>query len=235
MADPFDNESLHNENLEDDTEFGLHPCTIEGAYDEDDEQFIEVKLQNSPTMLARVMHSFPFFGRISPEWLDAYSKSLIGYVAFEKGYPDRPLLMAVSFKKGKTHDLEDAPRSVTVLSEFYKLQFNDANKKGYIEFPDDATFYLGKLDASEPMVLGDKNKTSLEDIMTAVDDLAGVVTDILTALVSTTVPQLPSGTSVLSSVGNFTASLPDVIKVQADLATIKSGLGDSLSEKNFLE
>ena len=235
MADPFDNEAQHNRNLEEDTEFGLHPCTLTGEYDEDDDQFIEVIVGRVGTVMARVLHSFPFFGRINTEWLKKYSESLIGYVAFEKGKPEKALLIAVAFKEGKMHDLEDSPRSTAILTEFYKLQFNDKEKKGYLGFPDDAKFYLGKLGASEPMVKGEKQKTSLEEIMAAVSDLAQQVSDMALSLSTTQVPQTPTGSSPLSTAASFAAQIPNINKVATDLATIKSKLGENLSEKNFLE
>jgi hypothetical protein len=213
-GNPFE---FRHTNIDEDMEVGFHPCRLTGKFDG---QFVEVSMLHNINQFARVLHPFGFFGAsLSQEFISKNADSLIGYVTFEKGDPARALLVAVAFKDGKEHDIEDYPRSATLLSEMFKLQFNDKSNEGYVKHS--GKFFLGSPTASENMVLG---KVLLSKLEAVCDKLSDLCTQISALTVVTL--GVPSATPVNSAA--FTAIGTYVAALKGTLSSIKS-------DKNFVD
>lgn len=131
MANPFQQESNLNKDLERDTIFGLHPGVPTGRIlpDTSEGLFIEVQLEKGLKQYCRYMFPFMSVGVPTEEWLDKYKKSLMCYVGFEKGIPERPVIVGFFFKSNKQHDLGDYPNQVTTITEKFVVSANDKKEE----------------------------------------------------------------------------------------------------------
>jgi hypothetical protein len=167
--------------LKEDIEQGLHPCTFTGEFlAEEGSQFAEVILTQGLKQYARILYSFPLFAAPTNEWLQKNANNLMGYCAFEKGYPEKLLLVFVALKKGATIDVEDFPNSVGILSEVFKLLFNDISNEAYIDFAQNSKLKFGK-SATEPLPLGNKLKSVLENLNQSIQDIVNAINTAATA------------------------------------------------------
>jgi hypothetical protein len=167
--------------LKQDIEQGLHPCTFTGEFlAEEGNQFVEVILTQGLRQYARLLYTFPLWAAVTKEWLQKNSNNLVGYCAFEKGYPEKLLLVFVALKKGATIDVEDFPNSVGLLSEKFKLLFNDVADEAYIDFQQNCKLKFGK-SATEPLPLGNKLKSILEKLNQSVQDIVNAINTAATA------------------------------------------------------
>ena len=217
----FDEEVLHNPNNEEDTEYGLHPCKIVGTTHKDNEQFVLIELKHRVQQYARIIHSFPLFGYINKKWIDKYKDSVIGYIAYERGYPDKPLLISIAFKDGSSFLGEGHPRSVNLVSEFVTLTLSDEAKTFVLDLREGSKAYFGSKDSNEALALGNKLKSSLDDLTDQVSSLAQAVQKLTVATAMG-----PSGPP---------NNLAEFITIDTKLKAIKAKYNQFLSTKNFTE
>lgn len=216
----FDDEALHNPNLEEDTEFGLHPCTLTGNVLEDNPLFVEVVLKGGIHQYARVLNPFAFFSVVNSAWLSEYSANLVGYVAFERGNPEKPLLVFVSVKEDKAVDFADWPEFASIQSKVFTLFFNDKQEDAYLAF-DKGKFHLGAKDADQPIPRGTDLKKSMDNFCDQVEKLC----DALAALTVPT-PVGPSGVPI---------NVAQINAVKTALGQLQTDFKKFLSEKSFVE
>lgn len=221
--DPFDNDILHNKNIEEDSEIGIHPCTLTGNFLEDSQQFVEVVMEKGVTRYARLAFSFPLFSGVTAAWLAKYSNSLYGYVAFEKGKPESAVLIAVSLKEGASIDLKGFPDSVVLLSQLFQLDMNDKTRKLTVDFKQPASFRLGSESASQPMVKGNELVSVLADLATQISLLANQCALITVVPASLAVPTPPP------------VNAAAIAQVSANVAAMQATLQKILSQKSYLE
>lgn len=210
-------------NIEEDTEVGLHPCTFTGVvFEEEDGYFVEVVLPYGVTQPARLSFPFPLIAAVNKEWVAKHKDSLVGLVAFEQGKPEDAVLVHVSFKGEYLSLFDDFPNSVTLLSEIFKFQLNDKQKKAYLQV-NDGTFHIGSSGAKEPLLLGD---TTIEKLEQVIDQLSALCDALAALTVTCTAPGSPSSPPV-----NFASFLT----VKSQIAAIKTSLSATKSKKAFVE
>jgi len=211
-------EGMYNSNLEEDTEFGIHPCVLTGNVYEDNDLFVEV-YADGITQMARLAFPFPLFSVVNSAWLSKYADCLVGYLIFQKGLPDRPVLVAVGIKEGKQSQFSDWPNSTTLMSEKFVQVFNDQQNKAWLAFQ--GKYHIGSEDAEQSAVRGDDLKEQLDALI----DQLSALCDGLSALTVIT----PVGTS------SVPVNAATFASVKTQLASIKGKLPGTLSSKTYLE
>lgn len=210
---------MKNVNIFEDSEIGLHPVTLTGIIDSDYPNHVQVKFKGGNiTQFARMLYPAGFYAAINDKWLKENASNLIGYVAFEKGNPEKALLVSVSFKDG--HSAVDGwPYATKMGSNNFSLVFNDEDNKAYLEHK--GKLHLGSKDASSPAALGDKVVSSLESI---VDQLSAICTNI--ALLTVNAAGAPSTVPI---------NAPAFTQIKSALVGIKNNLSSLKSDKLFLD
>lgn len=215
----YDNEVLHNLNMEEDTEIGIHPCTLTGNVSEDNPLFVEVILTGGLRQYARVLSPFPLISVPTAEWLSVYANLLIGYVAFQKGNPEKPLLIAVSPKDSKDSSFKDWPRQMSLLGETFKIVSKDIEKEAYVEVG--GKFRIGSETSDQQIPRGNDLKNSL-------DALTDAVTSLCDAVLALTVPT-PSGISLTP------VNASQIAQVKSTLVNVRAEYSKFLSKITFVE
>ena len=221
MLDEHLEDKLHNDELREDTHFGAFPCEITGEQDEDDPQYIEVILPGGREYFVRMCYTFPLVAVPTKEWLEKYKESIYCWVTFERGMPDRPIMIGFTFKEGAEHNIDSFPNMTALIGEKYQITIDDKedslqlkqleDNEQEITITKDSVFIksdninLGEETGAEPSVLG--------------DTLADLLTDLLDAL---------SQGKVATSLGPQ-LFMPDT---QAKLAQIKASIDTIKSDIN---
>jgi hypothetical protein len=212
---------IHNHNLHEDTEVGLHPCVLTGVFSDAYPNFTEVVLKNGIRQYARICFSFPMFAVPTKDWIEKHKNLIVGYVGFEKGFPDRALLLAITLKEGE-ENLVAYPNSVNMLSVIFSQVMDDKAKKFVIDLGE-GKYYLGSGEASEAMLLGNKLVDMLEDLTDIIGDIA------------TSISTLTVNTISIGSPSSPPLNLSQFVAAKTKLSGLKARYKASLSKKAFLE
>lgn len=218
----FDSAALHNGNIEADTEFGLHPCTLTGLFS-DDSLFAEIILPPDLTMFARIINPANFFGFAGSSFFKKYAGSIMGYVAFEKGLPEKPLLIGYALTQSENNkvalELKKVPETVSILTEAFNFSLNDENKTAYLKF-NEGKCTFGNIDAAQASVLSDTLIGKLNDISDKISELSNTLAK--------------SKILVIGTAGVF--SPPDILaisKVSVEISELKATFADIKSTAVF--
>lgn len=211
-------DKLYNEELREDSIFGAVRCVITGEQDDENPQYIEVKLPHERIQLARMSYTFPLVAVPSKEWLQKYKDSIYAWVVFERGLPERPIVIGFTFNEDSEHNVDSYPRSATIIGEKFVINIDDKNDRLELKQLEDAKqeivmtkdkvyvksddINLGEESGAEPSVLG--------------DTLEGLLNDFIDAVMQGKVP---------TSMGPMTF-MPDTLtklgQIKAKMSTIKS-------------
>lgn len=223
--------------------------TIVGAYlakvtgelleDENDLTYIEV-IVNGKSVFAKPAMPYGWYAVPSKEWLEANEGKWGAWVMFENGNPAHPVWFGMCPLDEQSPEDESYPRIWKLATEEYTILIDDANKEYIIKGPNDnevrilaneatlkgyGTINLGNDSGTEPAVLGDKNASVLNSIITEMITICGHVITFAGAQATVCgslpiyAPLIPAYTALAGSLGSSIGSLS---ALAAEVITTKS-------------
>lgn len=221
--DVFDAPALHNLNIEADTDFGLHPCSLTGKFS-DDGLFAEIILPPALTMYARILNPANFFGGVNEDFITKFPDSLIGYVAFERGLPEKPLLIAFALTSASNNKIPDElvniNHVVAMMTGKQKLVLDETAETANLIFSS-GTATIGDINSARANTLSDVLIQRLNELSDKVSELANAVSKSKVLVV---------GTSGVISPDDIVS----ISKVALEISQLKTTFADIKSKKVFI-
>lgn len=196
--------------------YGFYRAQATGEVNEDDPNFILVRLPDGVFRYARPCFSFPMIWVPSKQWLSKYADKIEVWITYEDGLTEKPLYVGFGLKKDSGLTNEDFPNNGMILGEKFALNFDDENnkaglfqldgKKQAIVIDNDKTFIesddlnLGKAAADEPALLG----TTTEEKLSKIIDI------LLAATTNTSIGPQPFLPNTITALNNLKASLSEI-------------------------
>lgn len=188
-----------------------------------DGYLVEVEDMFKVKRYAQPVFAFPMTAAPYQDWIDTYKDKFLAVITFENDGNDedeqRALMIGITPLVNNQTPSEGLEGHIMVLSKNYRQWINDATNEYVIDVLNNGKIKFGDKNVTEPVLLGNKTKTLLED-------LCDKATDACTAAAQITVPT-PAGTSGPPiNAASFT-------QLAVDFATIKGQLGTLLSQMVF--
>lgn len=178
----------------------------------EDNQLVIVELLNGDVAACRPSFAFPMVAVPTKKWLDKYSDKYMAVVAFVDDYKEKPLLIGMRPLMDINFPTEGYENNYLILSEQFRLWFNDDDKKLIADVLNDGKILLGNKDVTEPGVLGNKNEAVLKK-------LAQELINVYNALSSAVIIPNDGGASLkstmLGSLGTLISNMQGIINNDA--------------------
>ena len=178
---------------------------------------IEVMTKMGTRRFCRPIFAFPLLARPSTAWVNKYKDKFFAAITHEINNPEKVLFIGLVPMESNGLPEEGVDDNVFLLSEKFRLWFNDEENKTVWDSLDGGELLLGDKNATEHALLGDKTIQWLEDLSDQVMDLADQC-----ALITVPTVVGPSGVPINAAAFN-TISL-SVSALQGQLNTLLSEL-----------
>jgi hypothetical protein len=186
---------------------------------------IEVVDMFSTLRYCQPMFAFPTVGIPYQDWVDTYKDKFLAVITFQDdGDPEdmqRALMMGMVPLVDNQTPAEGLEGHIMMLAKHFRIWMNDVDKELVLDNLNAGKIKFGNKNVTEPLMLGDKTKSWLEDICDKAKDTC-------TYAAAITVPT-PAGTS------GPPVNAAQFTQLATDFAALKTQISTLLSTKVFTE
>lgn len=136
------------------------------------EGYVEIQMPTE-ILYARPVFAFPLIATITEEWLAEYKDNFLAVVDYIRDASEKPLLVGLMAIPDKNFP-EEGEKNYFIITKKFRAWINDADNKFIVDALDNGEILLGNKDVTEPVLLGDKWKSLMDDLLDALAQLTVV-------------------------------------------------------------